>query len=58
MKEPRGKCGACGQKTAVRDGQARDGRPSYKCLNGACNQTWTRGLTGEAWDLSAKSVRN
>lgn len=50
MKTDRGRCYRCGQKTAVRDGEVADGRPQYRCLNGACEDTWTKGHQGEAWD--------
>lgn len=50
MKSERGRCHRCGHTTAVRDGQAADGRPRYRCLNGACEDTWTKGYRGEPWD--------
>jgi hypothetical protein len=37
------RCYKCGQKTAVRDGEADDGRPKYRCQNEACADTWTKG---------------
>jgi hypothetical protein len=46
----RGACHACGKRTAVRDGVAADGRPQYKCLNGSCEDRWTKGHQGETWD--------
>ena len=57
MKTERGKCGACGQRTAIRDGEAADGRPQYRCLEGRCGQTWTNGHRGEAWDTAPAPTR-
>jgi hypothetical protein len=57
MKTERGRCHRCGQKTAVRAGEAADGRPAYRCLNGNCEDTWTRGHQGEAWDSVPASTR-
>jgi len=53
MKEARGRCYKCGQRTAVRDGEAADGRPQYRCLNSSCEDTWTKGHQGEPWDTKA-----
>ena len=52
MKTERGRCYKCGQRTAVRDGEATDGRPQYRCLNGSCEDTWTKGHQGEPWDTT------
>jgi len=57
VKTERGHCGACGQRTAVRDGEAADGRPQYRCLNGSCENTWTKGYQGEPWDTKAAPTR-
>ena len=57
MKTERGRCCRCDQKTASRDGEAADGRPRYRCLNGRCGDTWTRGHLGEAWDTRPASTR-
>ena len=57
MKTERGQCGACGQRTASRDGEAADGRPQYRCLEGRCGQTWTNGHQGEAWDTRPAPTR-
>ena len=57
MKEERGRCYKCGQRTAVRDGEAADGRPQYRCLNGICEDTWTKGHRGEAWDTQPSVTR-
>ncbi len=57
MREVRGKCDACGHRSAVRDGEATDGRPKYLCLNGNCNQTWTNGLLGEPWDTAGRKQK-
>jgi len=60
MKTERGHCGACGQRTAVRDGEAADGRPQYRCLNDRCvqgalgAQPWTSGHDGYAWDTQQR----
>jgi hypothetical protein len=50
MRKERGRCYSCGNKTVVRDGEAADGRPSYRCLEGRCGDTYTKGHAGEAWD--------
>jgi hypothetical protein len=57
MKAERGRCSACGQRTAGRDGAAADGRPQYRCLEERCRQTWTLGHQGEAWDTVPASTR-
>jgi hypothetical protein len=57
VKTERGHCGACGQRTAVRDGEAADGRPQYRCLEGRCGQTWTKGHQGELWDTKPAATR-
>lgn len=57
MRTERGRCYRCGQKTAVRDGEAADGRPQYRCLNGGCEDTWTKGHRGEAWDTEPAPTR-
>lgn len=57
MKVERGRCNACGQRTASRDGEAADGRPQYRCLEGTCGQTWTKGHQGEAWDTVPSPTR-
>jgi hypothetical protein len=57
VRTERGRCHACGQKTAARDGEAADGRPQYRCLDDRCRQTWTRGHDGEAWDTAPAPTR-
>ena len=57
MKTARGLCRTCGQRTAVRAGEASDGRPQYRCLNGRCEQVWTIGHDGEAWDTIPSPTR-
>lgn len=57
MKTERGRCRRCGQRTASRDGEAADGRPRYRCLNGRCGDTWTKGYQGEAWDTGPAPTR-
>jgi hypothetical protein len=54
VKSLRGRCHRCGKKTVVRDGEAADGRPAYRCLNGSCGETYTMGHRGEAWDTSSR----
>jgi len=58
VKAERGRCHRCGQKTAVRDGEAADGRPQYRCLNGTCEDSWTKGHRGEPWDTQPASTRD
>lgn len=57
MKEERGHCHKCGKRTAVRAGEAFDGRPQYLCLNGICEETWTHGHQGELWDTKPAATR-
>lgn len=57
MKTERGRCHRCGQKTAVRNGEAADGRPRYHCLNGSCLDFWTKGYQGETWDTKPAPTR-
>ncbi len=57
MKTDRGRCYRCGQKTAVRDGEAADGRPQYRGLEGRCGDTWTKGHQGEPWDKQPSPTR-
>lgn len=63
MKTERGKCFACGQRTAVRDGEAADGRPQYRCQNDRCTQgspsaqPWTSGHGGYDWDTKPSPTR-
>ena len=58
MKEERGSCRRCGRMTASRSGEAADGRPQYRCLNGGCGDTWTRGLCGESWDTKLAPTKD
>jgi len=57
MKAQRGFCRRCGHRTAARDGEAADGRPQYRCLNGSCGDSWTKGLRGEAWDTKPSPMK-
>ena len=57
MKMERGRCYKWGQKTAVRDGEATDVRPQYECLNGTCEDSWTKGHQGEPWDTKPAATR-
>lgn len=56
-KKERGRCSACGRRTEVRDGEATDGRPQYRCLEVRCGQTWTNGHRGETWDTLPSPTR-
>ena len=63
MKEERGKCTRCGLRTVMRAGEAMDGRPQYRCLNGLCIQgaptalPWTKGHDGYDWDTEPSPTR-
>jgi hypothetical protein len=57
VKTERGQCHKCGRRSAVRAGEAADGRPQYLCLNGSCEETWTNGHQGEPWDTKPATTR-
>lgn len=57
MKQERGRCSRCGKNTVVRSGYAFNGRPEYVCMNGTCENHYTSGDEGEAWDTQPAPTR-
>lgn len=55
----RGFCPTCRHRSAVRAGEAADGRPQYLCLEGVCRQpAWTNGRDGYGWDSAERNKEN
>lgn len=57
MRRERGCCHRCGHKSVERAGEALDGRPQYRCLNGSCQESYTKGHQGESWDTKPSPTR-